>query len=411
MKILRAYKTKIRPTVKQARYFGGCVGAARFVYNWALADRKATFEAGGKPNKFEQKRRFNAAKDDFCPWTRDYPYVLMQEEFDNVDAAYKNFFRRIKNGKGGKEAGFPKFKKRGDRGSFTLRGSIRVEDGRIKLPKIGWVNLAENGYIPTDLEVKYAVVSERAGDWFVSVLVEEDAPDPLPIDGNVLGIDVGIKTSAVFSDGREFENVAALRNKERKMARLQRELSRRKKGSSNWKKTKAKISKMHRKIADTRKHHQHDISRAATDGGSRIVVLEDLNVKGMMSTPKPKENGNGGFSKNGKAAKSGLNKSLSDVGLSEIHRQIEYKAGWSGIEVIKADRFFPSSKTCSGCGYIDRELKLSDRTYKCPNCGLEIDRDFNAALNLAAYGERLRRPGLPVELDGLPATVKQEGGG
>lgn len=389
MNVMRAYKTKLRPTKEQARYFGGCVGAARFVFNWALADRKAIFEAGSKPNKFEQKKRFNAIKDELCPWIRKYPYTLLEQEFDHVDTAYQNFFRRLKQG--ADKAGFPKFKKRGEKSSFVLRGAIVVESARVKLPIIGWVNLAERGYLPTEgVKINFVTISERVDEWFISVQVEQ----PITVEtatGDVIGVDVGIKSSAVLSDGRSFDAPKTLYKHEAKLARLQRELMRRVKGSANRQKTKGKIAELHRKIADTRKHHQHNVSRAVVDSKPVAVVIEDLNVRGMMQ--------------NGK-----LSKALADASMSELHRQITYKAAWAGSELIEANRWMPSSKTCSGCGCIKSDLTLSDRVYKCDHCGLVIDRDLNAAKNLAAFGEAVKRGGLPVELGGLPLTMKQEGG-
>lgn len=383
MIIMRAYKTKLRLTNSQTRYFSRCAAAARFVFNWALADRKATFEAGGKPNKFEQKKRFNATKDGFCSWIREYPYTLVSEEFDNVDVAYQNFFRRIKQGKTGKEAGFPKFKsKYKDKQSFVLRGSIRVKNGRVKLPVVGWVNLAESDYVPENVKINFVTLSERAGEWFISFQVEQQIDNPEMATGKPLGVDVGIKSLAVCSDGKEFPNDKVLVQYEKKLARLQRELSRREKGSSNRAKTKAKIAKLHQKIANKRAHNLHNVSKYVTEHKRpSVVVIEDLNVKGMVKNHN-------------------LAKAASDVSMSELHRQIEYKATWNGIEVLKADRWFASSKTCSVCGCINSELTLAMRVYKCPNCGAEIDRDLNAAMNLAALAEGVKRPGLPAELNG-----------
>lgn len=387
MIINRAYKTKLRPTKAQLRYFVGCAGAARFVFNWALSDRKAMFEAGGKPNKFEQKRRFNATKDEICPWIREYPYEVVDAEFTHVDAAYQNFFRRIKQGSGGKEAGFPKFKSRfKDKQSFVLRGHVHVKDGRVKLPRIGWVNMAESDYVPGEIKILRVVLSERAGEWFISFQVEETVDEPEQPTGDPLGVDVGIKSLAVCSDGKEFPNDKVLRQYENKLATLQRELSRRTKGSANRGKTKAKIAKLHQKIANKRAHNLHNISKYVTEHKRpSVVVIEDLNVKGMMKNRK-------------------LAKALSDSSMSELHRQIEYKAGWNGIEVVKAGRWFASSKICNACGAV-QDMPLNVRVYKCPGCGAEIDRDLNAARNLAALTEPVKRGGLPLELEGLPSTV------
>ena len=366
MNIKRAYKTKLDPNNVQRGYFSACAGTARFVFNWALADRIEMFEAGGKPNKFEQKRRFNAWKKSNAPWIVNYPYTISAEEFDHVDVAYQNFFRRIKQGSD--KPGFPRFKSRHrDKQSFTLRGNITVEDNRIRLPKMGWVRLAEAGYIPTeDVKILFVVISRTADDWFVSVQVEQEIPDPQPAQGAPLGVDMGIKSLAVCSDGTTFDNPLALRKYERKMARLQRELNRRTKGSNNRQKTKEKIAALHQTIANVRRHTQHNISRHATATTKpSTVVIEDLNVKGMMANHK-------------------LAKDVGDVGMGELRRQIEYKAAWNGVSVLVADRWFASSKTCSKCGNVKETLTLSERVYRCEVCGAELDRDLNAALNLAA---------------------------
>lgn len=364
MKIQRAYRTKLDPTKEQAGYFLGCAGAARFVYNWALADRRATFEAGGKPNKFEQKKRFNAIKKELSPWLADYPYVISQEAFDHLDAAYQNFFRRVKQGT--EKAGFPKFKSRHkSKMSFSLRG-VTIEGSRVKLPVIGWVKLAERDYLPTsDVKINTATISETAGNWFISVQVEMEIDDPVVPTGQAIGVDLGIKSLAVVSDGMTFDNPKTLTKYEKQLSRLQRELHRRVKGSSNRAKTKAKIAKLHAKITNTRKHSLHNISRHVTAKTKPIaVVVEDLNVKGML--------------KNGK-----LSKAISDASFGELRRQIEYKAQWNGVNVVVANQWFASSKTCSSCGYVNRELTLADRAWTCPTCGTNLDRDLNAAVNLA----------------------------
>jgi putative transposase len=366
VKVLRAYKTELRPNNAQRAMFLKCSGAARLVYNWALADRKAVYEAGGKPNMYEQKRRFNALKAGQYPWLYELPYALQAAAFAHVDAAFQNFFRRVKNSE---KPGYPRFKsrKRGV-GSFVLRGNIHVETGRIKLPVIGWARLKERGYLPLDGACKLlsACISERAGRWYVSAQVEEEVADPIPGDGPVVGVDLGIKTLAVCSDGTTFENPRALVNAERKLSRLNRELSRRRKGSKNRAKTRAKLARCHARIANIRNHALHDVSYHLTAKTKpQAVVIEDLNVKGMLSNRS-------------------LSKAISDVGMGELRRQIEYKGQWYGVEVLTADRWYASSKTCSACGAANRALTLSDRTYVCAECGAVIDRDLNAALNLAS---------------------------
>lgn len=382
----RAYKTKLHLNNKQAAYFRQCAGAARFVFNWALADRKSAYEERGETvNQYEQAHRFNSIKDELCPWIRDYPSKAIGEEFKHVDLAYKNFFRRVKNGEA---PGFPRFKSKYDIKKFSLRGRIHVADGRAKLPIIGWVKLAERGYVPEDAKILKVTLSERGGDWYISFQVEMSDPEPMSLNGRTLGIDRGIKVLLAVSDGESdtiIPNPKALQAHEQKLLILQRKLSRQEKGSANWKETKAQINKVHQKIANVRAHHQHNASRYVTAviRPSRIV-LEDLNTKGMTAKAKPKQDEDGRYLKNHRAQKAGLNRSLLDAGMGELGRQIEYKAQWAGIEVVHADRWFASSKTCSGCGAVDGDLTLKDRTYTCEGCGLVIDRDVNAARNLAA---------------------------
>jgi len=367
MKRLRAYKTKLIVNNQERAYLNGCAGLSRFAFNWGLAEWKRQYEAGDKPSAYGLKKHFNSIKYDEYPWVNQYPKVITQEAFDHLGRAFQNFFTRIKKGA---EPGYPKFKSRHGRKSFSLRGSIRVEDSRIKLPRIGWVRLAEHGYLPTaSVKILKATLSERAGDWQISLQVEEEIDEPERATNEQIGIDMGIKSLAVCSDGTTFDNPKTLAKYEKKLARLQRELNRRKKGSANRAKTKAKIAKMHKKIADTRRHTLHDISRHVTANTKpSAVVVEDLNVKGMTANRR-------------------LSKAVADASMGELRRQIEYKAAWNGVDVVVADRWYASSKTCSNCGGVKESLSLSERTYHCKACGLEIDRDLNAAKNLAALAK------------------------
>jgi len=382
MKINRAYKTELNPNNHQRGAFIQHSGAARFVYNWALADRIERYEAGNPTNLYEQKRRFNALKDEQFPWIRETAYCTTEQAFRNLDMAYKNFFRRVKQGK--EEKGFPHFKSRKQGiGSFIMRGSIHIEDSQIRLPRIGWVRLKERSYLPTNgVKVLSVNVSERAGCWLASVQAEMDVPDPEPGRGEPLGVDFGLKTLAVCSDGTAFQRIKPLiQQEEDKLKRLQREFSRRKKGSKNREKTKHKIAKCHAKIANIRKHALHNVSYHVTAKTKpSTVVVEDLHVKGMLANHR-------------------LAKAISDASFGELRRQIGYKGQWYGVDVVTAGRFYPSSKTCSGCG-TKKPLTLADRVYICEECGLVIDRDLNAALNLASLVrcEGGNAAGLSVEL-------------
>lgn len=366
MKVLRAYKTELDPNNKQRTKMAHCCGAARYVYNWGLAEWKAWYERGDKPSGMRLCKHFNGIKDEFCPWIREIPYAVTESAFRNLDSAFRHFFRRVKSGE---KPGYPKFKKRGANNGFQLRDT-KIEDNRVRLTGIGWVRLKEKGYIPTtDSEAKfgvYATISERAGRWFISVLVQEEIPEPINGGNGALGVDLGIKALATCSDGTVFENPRALRKEERKLKRLQRELSRRTRGGKNWHKTKDKITCCHKRIADIRSHAQHQVSHYVTaKARPGTIVLENLNVSGMTKNHC-------------------LARAISDVGMYELRRQIEYKAEWYGCGVLIANRFYPSSKTCSECGSIKPQLKLSERRFVCPDCGIIIDRDLNAALNLAS---------------------------
>ena len=360
----RAYKTELDPNDQHCSAFRRFAGTSRFVFNWGLATWRQWYEDGKKPNAYSLKKHFNAIKDNQCPWVREIPYAITEAAFQNLGTAFKYFFRRVKQGE---TPGYPKFKRRNGRASFQLR-STRIERDRVRLTHVGWVRLKERGYIPcSDQGHKFgtfATISERAGRWYISVLVKETVAEPTNDSTLIVGIDFGLKTLVVLSNGETFPNPHALIVAEQKLSRLQRELSRRKKGGANWLKTKAKVARCYAKIANVRKDTLHDISHHVTAGlRPKALVIEDLNVSGMISNRH-------------------LSKAVSDVGFYELRRQIEYKAQRLGIEIIIADRWYASSKTCSGCGWKNTELTLSDRVFHCPECGLEIDRDLNAALNL-----------------------------
>jgi len=365
MRILRGYKTELAPSNKHRAIFRRCTGTARFVWNWGLATWKQWYKDGGKPSANQLKKHFNAIKDEQCPWVREIPYAVTEAAFYDLNAAFSHFFRRVKEGV--EQVGYPKFKSRnGSRQSFALRNT-KIEYDRVRLTGIGWVRLKERHYLPTgSSEVglgTYTRISRKAGRWYISIQVEEEIAEP-ELGTLIIGVDFGLKTLAVLSNGEAFKNPHALIEAERKLARLNRELSRRRRGGTNWYKTKEKLAKQHARVTNVRKHVLHEISHYITVGlQPRVIVIEDLNVKGMISNRH-------------------LSKAISDVGFYELRRQIEYKAQWHGIEVIVADRWYASSKTCSGCGWYDADLSLSDRVFRCPECGLELDRDLNAALNL-----------------------------
>ena len=400
--MLKAYKTEMDPNNKQRTQFARCCGTARFVFNWALADRIERYEFDQPNNMYEQKRRFNALKDTQFPWVREVPYTVMESAFANCDIAYKNFFRRVKQI--GEKAGFPNFKsKRKGLGSFKLRGNIHIYSDSVKLPIIGVVRLKEDNYLPTDgIKLLAVTVSERAGHWLISIQVEEPDKAVTQSGLGVIGVDVGVKTLATCSDGTTFDNPKSLSRYEKRLAHVSRELSRRQRGSKNRTKTKQKVAKLHYRISNIRRYSLHQVSSYLTAKAKPgTIVLEDLNVVGMLQNRH-------------------LSKAIADASFAELRRQLDYKCAWRGVGLVVADRYYPSSKTCSFCGSVRPLLKLSERTFVCEKCGAVIDRDFNASLNLRNYGvDRISEPpnkrGLPVEgIDGIIFTgtdpVKQEPG-
>ena len=300
-----------------------------------------------------------------------------QEALRNLDRAFERWLEYLREKKKGKRparrVGFPAFKSRKRRlGSFRLFGTIRVSRRSIILPRIGEVKLKECDYLPTEgVEILSATVSERAGRWFVSLQVEEEIDDPVDNgrDGIVVGVDLGIKNLATTSDGETFKGPEALSRNLRKLRRLEREKSRRQPGSKNRAKTRHKLAKTHARVANIRKDALHKLTTHLTKTKS-AVVLEDLNVAGMVKNPF-------------------FARAIADMGFGEFRRQLLYKAEWYGCYTLMADRFFPSSKTCSKCGAVKADLKPSDRRWTCPGCKARLDRDPNAALNLKRYGERM----------------------
>ena len=347
MEILRAYKVELDPNNVQRTALLKHAGAARFAWNWGLARRKQEYEETGKSsNAIEQHRQLNALKKTNFPWLYEVSKAASQEALRDLDKAYQNFFRRVK---AGEKPGFPKFKSRKNGiGSFRLTGAIHVDNDRIKLPRIGWLRLKEHGYIPTDgIHILSVTVSKSAGRWFVSIQCRQET-EVTQATGDPVGIDLGIKELAVVSDGQRFENPKALRKAQAKLKRLQRELSRRKKGGKDREKTRQKIAKAHQRIASIRRDTLHKVTStivAKTKPDCErpsVIVLEDLNVSGML-------------------ANHCLAQAISDVGFAELRRQLEYKSVWNGSELMLADRFFPSSRLCRHCGYINSELRLSNR--------------------------------------------------
>jgi putative transposase len=290
-----------------------------------------------------------------------------QEALRNLDSAFAHFFRRWKLKQAGQRVsklGFPKpkRKKRG-LGSFRLTGAIVVFPDAIQLPRLGRLRLKEQDYLPTaGVKVLSATVSEQAGHWYVSIQVEQEQVVPAN-SGPVVGVDLGVKALATCSDGTVIPNPRHLKRRLKKLKRFHRVVSRRIKGGQNRRKAAKRLAKLYRKVANQRKPTLHQVTTTLAKT-KRVIVIEDLHMRGMLKNHH-------------------LAQAIADVGFYEFKRQLLYKAEWYGSQVILASRWEPSSKTCSGCGWVDENLRLSDRTFHCEQCGLVLDRDLNAARNLA----------------------------
>ena len=371
MKIYKAYKVEFKPNNKQRALLEKSVGVARFAYNWGLNERIELYNAEKKSlTAIDQHKILCSKKKTEFPWMYEVSKMAPQEALRDLDVAFKNFFRGIKKGQ---KVGFPKFKsKHKSKSSFKINFNFYVTNSEVNIPKIGRVKLKEKGYITTkDVKINSMTVSKDVDRWFISVQVEQDIPEPKRIE-SVLGVDVGIKTLATCSNGEVFENNKFLKKSKKRLAHAQRNLARKKfdketkKSSNNRNKAKLKVQKIHRKIRNQRLDAIHKMTSSLAKTKPRYIVLEDLNVKGMMKNHK-------------------LAGAISDASFYEIKRQLTYKTAWFGGAIIEVDRFFPSSKMCSVCGCLKENLTLQDRTYNC-ECGLIIDRDLNAAFNLEKYG-------------------------
>ena len=369
---MKVHKIKLNPNIEQKIYFAKACGTARAAYNWALSEWEKQYKEGGKPSEAALRKLLNAVKPVEFPWMSEVTKCAPQQAIKNLGIAYKNAFHRQKSdkktGSDKNPYGFPRFKKKFINDSFRADNgpqrkgdnAVPVDDRKIKLPKIGWVRMTES--VRFEGQIKSVTISRQADKWFAAISVETEDISHSRKAENVCGLDLGIKHLVTLSDGSKIEGAKALKSLLKKKKRLQRELSRRQKGSENRKKTGLELARLEVKISNLRNDAHH---KATTDIvlNNSIIAMEDLNVKGMVKNHK-------------------LARHLSDQAFGEFRRQIEYKSEWYGSKVAYADRFFPSSKTCNSCGYIRHDLKLSDRVFVCPACGYKTDRDINAARNI-----------------------------
>ena len=373
--MIKSIKIRLIPTKEQEKLMFKSVGVARFTYNWGLAKWKEQYDLGEKPNATNLKKLFNNSvkKDESYKWLYEVSGQITAQAFRDLSIAFKNFFNGTSD--------YPKFKtKRKSTKSFYVRhDAIKFEDGMVNIEKIGKVKFKTNYEIPKLSKYTNPRCKFDGKYWYLTFGFEQDENQVKLNKDLSVGIDLGIKDLAVINVlDKPIKNI----NKTRKMKllykrlkRLQRKLSRKYEANNsgnNYIKTQNiiklenKLRILHRKIANIRNNHIHQATNKIIKLYPYRVVMEDLNIKGMMKNRH-------------------LSKAISRQGFYEFIRQIEYKCEFNGIEFIQADRFFPSSKKCSCCGEIHHKLKLKDRTYICPNCNFKIDRDKNASINLANY--------------------------
>lgn len=367
MKMVRGYKTELAPNNAQRTLLLKHAGTARFAYNWGLARKIAAYQTGEKvPSAIDLHRDLNALKPTELSWMYEVSKCAPQEALRDLDRAYANFFRKVKLKKAGKwkgKLGFPKFKKKSKAiGSFRLTGSIHIDENSAQLPRLGTIRLKEHGYVPLSAKILSATISEQAGRWYVSFQVEEMIPDPIAPAGDPIGVDLGIKTLVTCSDGTSFSNPRALKQAQERLRRLERQKARRKQGGKNRQKTCRMLTKLHAHIAHIRQDATHKLTSHLCKNHA-VIAIEDLCVAGMLKNHH-------------------LAQAVSDSNFGEIRRQLVYKAHQHGACLLIVNRFYPSSKTCSACGWIDEDLTLADRAFACHACELCIDRDLNAAINL-----------------------------
>ena len=361
--MILAHRIRLDPNNVQESWMERCAGTARFTYNWGLARWREIYQTGGKPSWMKLNAELNARKRIEFPWMTELPWAVPNKALADLGNAFQHFFRRVKLGQ---KPGYPRFKsKKRSIPSFAIEGRVLKFDGRrIKLPKLGWVRTKQELRFPG--KILSARFTKRAGHWYVSIRVEIDESWVYPHRCEtqaVVGVDLGVVDLAVLSTGERIEAPRALRANERRLRRLSKELSRRTKGGKNWQKTKAQLGRLHEQIANIRQDVVHKLT-ADLIRRFRWIGIENLNIKGMARTR--------------------LAKSVMDAAMAEVSRQLAYKALLSGSTVVVANRWFPSSKTCSACGHVYTGLTLSERSWRCENCGAKHDRDVNAAKNLEA---------------------------
>lgn len=345
----------------QATYMARAAGTARFAYNWALAEWQSQYEAWKldssqpKPTQAALRRQLNSIKRERFPWMLEVTKNAPQMAIIQLGQAFQNFFAG--------RSKYPQFRKKGVHDRFTLTNDqFNIDGCRMRIPNLGWVRMRES--LRFAGKIMSATVSRVADRWFVSITVDAEDDSHLPKAENqgAVGVDLGVSALATLSTGETITGAKSHKALLARLQRLSRSLSRKQKGSEKRKKAKGKLAKLHARIAAIRSDALHQLTTSLTRR-FHIIGIEDLNVRGMVKNRH-------------------LARAIADMGFFELRRQLEYKAAMRGGQVVVADRFYPSSKTCSSCGHKLEELSLSVRQWTCPGCATCHDRDVNAAINL-----------------------------
>lgn len=371
--MIKAYKYRLLPTEEQKAVLNNWMGSCRFIFNLGLETKIAAWASAQRNiTCFDLMRQLTELKETEAKWLSECPRQSLESALTNLDNAYTSFFK----GRGK----FPRFKKRSDRQAITFRRDSRIENGKIRLTKIGFIDVVLHRPVGEG-EIRTVTVSKTpTGKYFVSILVKNDKelPEKNKIKKETtVGIDVGLKTFATISDGTVFENpkylhkqLARLRVELRKLDRKYKRGIKTDLQSKGWHKQKLVVAKLHEKIKNQRTDFLHKTSTAIVKHHDTIC-LEDLNISGMIKNRC-------------------LSKAISDVSWYEFKVMLEYKAEWYGKNILTIGRFEPSSKTCSNCGNIKKDMTLSDRNWVCEKCGTSHNRDVNAAQNIKTFGLRTK---------------------